>query len=391
MRAWLAGLTALTLSLTACGGDAASPTAAPTQPTAPDLDAKVFRLRLDTRTGEIQVIAPETGGRAADANGSRLKSAILDESVADVSASGLGCVPLPVNLKLKRCTFDLSIRNRLSATDLVTPTAFPAPPPGTEGILAFPWRTSIEGATGVAVPSPDWDGTPINFFNDFGACSNGGRSDCYRYETIPSPLYAGRSSYGHRVGYDVPAATTFITADVVVGADLRDNPVRTLELATEPELCGETYLGRVDLNSQYLRIGSPYEGEVPGVGFCSFSNRLPRDIEIRGATVRFFRYNTDTAVELEALRYGETLEASDIQLDADRNYGTMPQETAGINASDGQWVAENVTATVVDMAAIGYDHIQFRLTTPGPGFANFAGTGRGGILQPELIVRYTLR
>jgi hypothetical protein len=115
--------------------------------------------------------------------------------VATLQSSAVGAF-LP---GLVRTTFKVAIRNKLASVDIFTPT-FPAPPPGTAGVVLFPFEivvtqtpggVSVIGGTTVLVelpnrgqvaPSVDWDVSPHNFFNDAGC--GGPSSDCYRSETF---------------------------------------------------------------------------------------------------------------------------------------------------------------------------------------------------------------
>lgn len=185
------------------------------QPPASDLPAGAFALVIDTRTGQVEVTPP----RATSSAAGPAYSLIGGDGVA-LDADPCAFTPIPGNPRRKRCTFSLRIENRLEATDLVTPTEFPRPPAGVTGILVFPLTASAQGGTeAVAVPSPAWDRQPANFFNDFGSCASGNKSDCYRYEVYGSPLYAGDEE-SREVGFDVPVDATSVTAYVVVAADL---------------------------------------------------------------------------------------------------------------------------------------------------------------------------
>jgi hypothetical protein len=237
--------------LAACGVDRTASPSLPAGPDAADLPGQAFLLTFDTRTGQAAIAAPSGARPGAESP----SFSLIGGEAVEVRADARGCTPIPANLKLKRCSFTLEIRNRLRATDLVTPTSFPRAPQGISGVVVFPWTTSITGATGVAIPSPDWDQAPANFFNDFGVCSSGPKSDCSRYELVASPLYAGQSAGGYRVGYDVPAATTTISAYIVIAADLRDNPLRTAKLAPVGDLCGRVYADQTELNARYLSVG----------------------------------------------------------------------------------------------------------------------------------------
>ena len=141
-----------------------------------------------------------------------------------------------------RVTFDLTVTNRLNTVDIGGPTQFPLPPPGTTGLLLFPYDiavattsggTSTGGggndvivvlpSTGLVAPSPDWDGAPFNFFND-SVCAGG--NDCFRWEEFAAPLVAGTSSLSHRVGFDIDPTVGQFTARLLVAADIMNQSLR---------------------------------------------------------------------------------------------------------------------------------------------------------------------
>jgi hypothetical protein len=210
-----------------------------------DLAGSAFRLTINTASGSVEVAPPGTAGARGSTAGAPSFS-ILGSEAIEIRGTGAGgsilCTwsSVPNNAKLRRCTFDFTVTNRLGYTDLVTPTSsFPRPPQGASGVLVLPFTAGGLGAPGSnATPTLDWDNGPSNFFNDFSGCVNGKTSDCSRWESIAAPLYAGATSEVHKVGFDVDKAAQTVTASIVVAADLRDNPVRTLTISPEGERCG---------------------------------------------------------------------------------------------------------------------------------------------------------
>src|SRR5690606_21072881 len=113
--------------------------------------------------------------------------------------------------------------------------------------LVFPYAAGAIGVNGgSAVPSPDWDEQPANFFNDVAACGRG-ESDCYRWERFTAPLLAGTRSETHVVGFDIPKSALSVGMYIVVAADIREP--RQIILAGRNELDGEvpSHSSRLDL------------------------------------------------------------------------------------------------------------------------------------------------
>ena len=138
----------------------------------PDLRPQAFRLRLDLEAGTVTVQRP-----GASTSSDRLApslSLLGGDAIEAFMTTGLGCTQVSKNPNVKRCAFDLEVRNRFSAVDFMTPTDFPKPPQGTSGVLLFPFSATSDGTGGWATPSPDWDYGPANFFNDAAGCNNGG-------------------------------------------------------------------------------------------------------------------------------------------------------------------------------------------------------------------------
>jgi PKD repeat protein len=143
-----------------------------------------------------------------------------------------------------RTTFNVAIKNRLTAVNIITPT-FPAPPPGTSGVILFPFEIVVTqtpgGATvdpdhttvlvelpnrGLVAPSVDWDVSPFNFFNDAGcgATSN----DCYRSETFlgsngTTPvIQGGATSQSRNIGFDHDPTVSQFRVRMILAGDLED-------------------------------------------------------------------------------------------------------------------------------------------------------------------------
>lgn len=309
--------------------------------------------------------------------------------VVTLQASSCVFTPIPGKPKLKRCTFDLRLRNRMVATDLVTPSEFPRPPAGTSGLLVFPLTAVAVGTDERAVPSPDWDLGPMNFFNDFGGCSSGIKSDCYLYELFPTPLYAGESSPARTVGFDVPIAAERVEVGIVVATDLRDNPLRTLTLRGSDELCGHADATEVIAGGLSLRVRLGQDG------FCSF--RTPSsNTRVVNARLRLFQllpsdFSLHTPVYVESLNYGDTLEVEDRYLLAESLVGYPSVEDRAMVFNNPQWVT--LDATELAQAAVddGRRYIQFRLRTED---ADVYGIYKGPLSfdgYPELVIQYTQR
>jgi hypothetical protein len=306
----------LTLGLVACDGPdgGADPTAP--EPVGPDLSRHAFQLTIDAQTGEIEVAEPRvTTSAGAAANGPSLSLIGSDGIEFDVR-SGCRFSAIPNRPRHRRCTFRVELTNRLQGVDLMTPTDFPRPPAGVTGILVFPWTAVARGgADTTAVPSPDWDHGPADFFNDFVGCSSGSKSDCYRYETLPSPVYGGAAAGSPEIGFDIPIDASSVTAYIVVAADLRPNrpftfPVyasQCYELQSEPGISpfGGFQVGRVQ-NDPVLTSRV----------FCSFDNPLPSDALLRGGELRITRLggNSISTLQAEYLDFGPTIEDEDFDL-----------------------------------------------------------------------------
>ena len=372
-----------------------------TAPT-PDLRTQAFKLTIDTRSGRVDVTPPAAGTTTLDASRLSLIDGPSLSRVGGPRRSLLGgdaialsftpCVfsAIPDRSK-KRCTMTLAIANHLDATDLVTPTTFPRPPQGTNGILVFPFTAaSVPGGEEV-VPSPDWDLGPANFFND-NTCSGSGKTDCFRYEVFPSPLYAGEVTQARPVGFDIPATAEVVTVYLVAAADLRDNPVRTAMLTAVPQLCGTVDYGAVPPNVAiagfYLAITSTK------VGFCSFPNSLPAGARVRSASLRLFGWEHPVpSILVQRVNWGTSLEPSDLLVPTLQLVGPLVLEDPTYWDAIWKWfVARSARAGVQGAVNEQQAYIQFRImfdpsVTEGSGI--FAGTGSDPLTHPKLVVQYT--
>lgn len=315
MRCAVVFLSMFTFALIGCGAPDGDVGPTGPEPSGTDLGRHAFQLTIDANTGDIEVSEPRatTGDRAA-ANGPSL-SLIGSDGIEFEVRSGCRFSPIPNRPKHRRCTFRVELTNRLQGVDLMTPTDFPRPPAGVTGILLFPWTAVARGGSDTtAAPSPDWDRGPADFFNDFVGCSSGGKSDCYRYETLPSPVYGGAVAGNPEIGFDIPIDATSVTAYIVVAADLRPN--RPFTFPVYASQCSELTDGG----------SSPFGGfQVGRVNndpvktsrvFCSFDPQMPSDALLRGGELRITRLggNSTSRIMAEYLDFGPTVEDEDFDL-----------------------------------------------------------------------------
>jgi hypothetical protein len=361
------------------------------------LASHAFQLTIDMGTGRIDVVQPKD---VSAARGSKVgpSFSLIGSDGVRMSAGGCRFTSIPNNPRLKRCTFRLEIENSLGATDLLTPTDFPHLPAGTTGVLVFPFSASARGSVSpTAVPSPDWDRPPVNFFNDTGSCSSGNKSDCYRYEIFGSPLYA-RESEERMVGFDVPVDATSVTAYIVVAADLRDNPVRTFNLTPVDELCGVVSTsGEVITNPEGMLIGAQLIGSeiVVSRTFCSWLNPEPfRDVRVRTALVRVYNGRPDLSgyPYVEYLPYGTTLDVDDFGLPAIAESHEMRVSEDWRLARLSVQFEGSVREEVQQAADAHTSSFQFRIRAKNEGdtFNAFYGIHHP-ILGTELELTYTLK
>lgn len=315
MRCAAVCLSFLVLGLPGCGSEVAAPVAP--GPTGLDLSGHAFQLTIDAETGAIAV-APPREPTSADAAELRPSFSLIGHDGIEFDVqSGCRFSPIPNRPRHRRCTFVVELRNLMQGVDLVTPTDFPRPPAGVTGILLFPWTAVARGAADTtAVPSPDWDHDPADFFNDFVSCSSGPKSDCYRFETLPSPVYGGAVAGRAEIGFDIPIGATRVETYVVVAADLRPNrPITFPVFASE---CGElTSDGGISPFGGF-QVGRVTD-EPPRMSrvFCSFDNPMPTDARLLGSQLRITlleRRDSPGRLQAEYLDFGPSLEQEDYDL-----------------------------------------------------------------------------
>ncbi|HKP15103.1 MAG TPA: hypothetical protein VJT85_03535 [Gemmatimonadaceae bacterium] len=376
------------VALAACGVEPPTIPESPVTRSAPDLRPQAFHVRLDLDAGTATVRPP---GAAALASSDRLApslSLLGADAVEAYMTTSSPCVQVTKNPNVKRCAFELEVRNRFSSVDFMTPTDFPKPPQGTSGVLLFPFNATSDGTGGWALPSPDWDNGPANFFNDAAGCNNGGKSDCYRYELIAAPFYAGDTRIIPTVGFDVPGDARFVDAYVVMAANLRENPLQTSEIRPEDTLCGyASSSGYVLADSYYLETAVSDEHEQDGAGkrsFCSFKNFLPADARLFEATLRLFVVDFAAAFNAEPLDYGTSLDASDYWLPS-----PPPSEVAKSICCVDEWAVASVLTSVQQGVSATAPYFQYRIMPP-DNYQNrtrFAGPAQS-VYSPRLRIQW---
>lgn len=384
------------LGLAGCADSPTTPDGAGPGTGSSGLESHAFQLTIDLRSGAIDVGGPAAATTAAAAGSLRPSLSLIGSDGLRMTAGGCAFTAIPNNPKMKRCTFRLELENKLGTTDLVTPTAFPRPPAGTNGILVFPLSASARGGLSTtATPSPDWDRPPINFFNDTGVCSSGGKSDCYRYEVFTSPMYA-RSEEVRTVGFDVPMDATSVTAYVVVAADLRDNPRRGGPFSYVEEACGVVNTaGEIAPATEGLFIGARLVGEeiVVSRSFYTWVNAMPRvPVRVHEAKLRFYNGRPDLDGEpyVEYLPYGTTLDQSDYGL---ASIVSGHEMRLGEDWSLGRLSVEfeaDVREEIQAAADAGASTFQFRIRAKNEGDTFNAFYGLRHPLGPTLEVTYSL-
>lgn len=385
----------------ACADDRPDPVSAPSA-SAPDLTGQAFRLTIDTRSGHIDVATPAP---AASAYGPRLS--LLGREAIGLSAGDCVFSPVPSNSKLKRCTFNLAITNKLAGADLVTPATFPTPPAGTNGLLVFPYTSAALGISGgVATPTKDWDYGPINLFNDIGGCVNSKTSDCYRYELYPSPLYASDHTPPRAVGFDVDKAAQSVTAYIVVAADLG----QTVTLKDEGH-CGSSI--HDDLGDYLIEFKAVITGRFYVVhlrAFCSFDLGALPGARVAAATLRLYQQAVvkDVGPGAEPYDFGPVIVdrlawSGSVTPSAEDMYTrsgvvTLLEPNIGILSDDatiGVYKTLDVTAAVADDAASGRGASRFGIHFQGDATASPNGEAifSTSVVDPahpaELVLTYT--
>jgi len=389
MRPVLALLASAAVMLVACGVE---PPTIPQQSTArsvPDLRPQAFRLRLDLEAGTASVQKP--GASTSSDRFSPSLSLLGADAIEAYMTSASACAQISKNPNVKRCAFELEVRNRFSGVDFMTPTDFPKPPQGTSGVLVFPFASTSDGTGGWATPSPDWDNGPANFFNDAAGCNNGGKSDCYRYELIPAPFYGGKTYIIPKIGFDVPGDARFVDAYMVIAANLRENPLQTIDIHPEETLCGyASSTGYVLTDSYYLETAVSDEHDPDGAGkrsFCTFKNFLPADARLFDATLRLFVQDGAWAYKAEPLDFGTSLDASDYWLPS-------PPASEVVNSicCVDEYAVAGVLQSVQQDVAASASYFQYRIMPPDnyQTRTRFAGAARP-VYYPKLRIRWSFK
>lgn len=238
----------------------------PGQPTPnPQITKAAFLADVNLRTKTIKITPPQltaTSGlvkaAAVQASASSVDFSLVGGDVVTLTTSNFSASAVGAFQPGKvRVTFDINMTNKLSGVQLIGPTVFPAPPPGTSGPLLFPYNIAVavtSGGTatggqgndvivtlpsyGLVAPSTDWNGAPWNFFNDTGCPATA--NDCYRYEEFTGPIFPGSTTGANKVGFDLDPTVGQFTATLIVAADLQNSgPAPTGTVAgtvTSPQL-----------------------------------------------------------------------------------------------------------------------------------------------------------
>jgi hypothetical protein len=384
---------ALAALLTACQTDGAPTGPTPPRQDPPGLGLAAFHLTIDAQTGRITTAAPAAAVQASRTGAVRPALSLVGSDAVALHASNCAFSAVPNNTSKRRCTFTLAVENRLEATDLDTASTFPRLPAGTSGIVVFPFTAAALGVPGGgATPSPDWDRAPANFFNDFAGCS-GKASDCYRSETYAAPLSAGETSAARTVGFDVDRNAQSVSAYVVVAADLRDNPLRTLTIGGEPDNCGSvTGVHDEEILGDMVAVVPPLLGNTRR-GLCSFSLAgVPAGAVIASATLRAYQESasssigTDISVIVDHLDDYGSLGADDFDAPAlADNIGTL-SATATV-----EYKSLAVTSAVAADLADGRTRSSYRIRLFSPTVILAAAavfSGPGDANPPQLVIVY---
>jgi hypothetical protein len=391
------GHTALILLLTAaCSSE--SPPTAPDAPTAPtDLGRAAFQLTIEVPTGRVSVTPPRRSAGNSSAVPGALGLSLVGNDVVTLHTTDCSFSVVPNNSKQKRCTLGLAIENQLKLVDLVTPTTFPRPPAGTDGLLVFPLTAAALGVPGAgAVPTTAWDNAPTNFFNDFSGCSGGKTSDCYRWERYPSPLAAGATSASRQVGFDIDKAAQTVSVFIVIAADVRDAAPKSLTLGAEVIGCGSSRfsLGPAESSLGELHVYQP-SGSI-SYGVCSFAlPALLRDKNIVEATLTLFQ----TSMDQEFIDFGRTVVADWVTFDVplEQNVSATFLKTGLATVTEtlepGPRTIDVLAPVLGDLAA-DRTRTQFRLAPTGPltpGVSEVVFDGTDGDHPPALTILYRER
>jgi hypothetical protein len=200
-----------------CTQDSPLGSSDPVTPPRADLLRSAVRIHVDLVQGTAVAVSPDA--RSASAAGLSLalvgRNELRADVIGDIRRSAVG----EFTKKKVRVSMDVALTNLLTNAAFVAPS-FPTTPAGTSGVLLFPFATTVTAGSGNVAPSPDWDGAPINFFNDTDAGCSLYKSDCYRWEAYPAPLTGGSSTGAQTVGFDVDPSVTAFDTYYVLAADL---------------------------------------------------------------------------------------------------------------------------------------------------------------------------
>ncbi|HEX5632428.1 MAG TPA: hypothetical protein VFX50_04340, partial [Gemmatimonadales bacterium] len=364
------------------------------------LSASAFELRIDGQTGEIRVTPPPISpAQVVSSNG--LAGSLLGRDAVEMSATPCVFTPIPNNAKQRRCTFSIQLTNKLTVTDLVTPTTFPRPPQGTTGLLVFPYTAAALGVPGGgAVPNDAWNYAPTNFFNDFASCSTGKTTDCYRYELFPGPLYGGESTGWQEVGFDVDKAAYDVAVYLVVAADLRENLPQQLRIPTSDckrlARSGDNF-NEIGTNTWTISANI-YDFGIERVT-CSFPLGDLAGRRVRQATVRFVQEFTEgtpydnglAPVVMDWMTWTGTPSAQDLWL------GTGAVSTLAVNIGTLSDKDEDDTERTLDVTTrvlsdLGAGRVatryRIRFLHDDGGGSGSTGFYKNGPESPVLLVEY---
>ena len=152
-----------------------------------------------TRPGGGTVTVQKPGASTSSDRLAPSLSLLGGDAIDAFALSGLGCTQVSKNPNVKRCAFDLEVRNKFSVGRLRDADRLPEGAAGDERRPPLS-RSAPRRTAPAAGPRrvPTGITGPANFFNDAAGCNSGGKSDCYRYELIPAPFYAATSTTSRR-------------------------------------------------------------------------------------------------------------------------------------------------------------------------------------------------
>ncbi len=191
------------------------------------LQRRAFVLDVHLRSGRIAVspngvpvqavpALPRSASSPAIAAFSLLGAGVVDLLTSNYSAGAVGAVS-PGKIAV---SFDLRVRNLLSAERLVTPT-FPSPPVGATGVQLLPFSITVlttSTGTGQVIVGPQWDGAPHNFFNDTGCTQL--PTDCLPYEPFP-PIGPLMTSAPRTIDFLVDPSVQDFRVTLLLAADVQ--------------------------------------------------------------------------------------------------------------------------------------------------------------------------